>query len=101
LRIGRTSHSFSSNSKRAGEWVYANGDKSKDKFDQKLHFRMTLPSYKGDSSWVEEKIIKLKECLDGDTIPEGETECDYCKYRESVTIAIKWGRGNPSWTVNS
>lgn len=63
-----------------GYFVYCNGDTDKAAFDAKLEFAITIIPYKGDDSWIEGKIIELHKCLNSDTIPEANPDCDYCTY---------------------
>ena len=70
-----------------GYFVYCNGDTEKEKFDAKLEFELTLIPYKGNDSWVEEKVIEAHKCLNSDTIPEASTECDYCAYIREINTA--------------
>lgn len=67
-----------------GYWVYANGDKSRERFDATMHFRMTVIAYEGSDNWVETRIQEIKKCLDGNTIPEANSECAYCAYRAAA-----------------
>jgi len=67
-----------------GYFVYCNGRKDRKAFDGKLEFDIKLIPYKGDSRWVEEKIIKAKECLMGNKVPQMAEDCDFCRYREEV-----------------
>lgn len=64
-----------------GYWVYANGDKSRERFDATMHFRMTVIPYIGADDWVESCILKIKKCLDDDMMPVSNEECSYCAYR--------------------
>jgi hypothetical protein len=63
-------------------FVYANGRADKDSFDGKLEFDITILPYEGDDSWVDGALIKIKECLDAEVIPESGALCEFCKYRE-------------------
>ncbi|HEU0080489.1 MAG TPA: PD-(D/E)XK nuclease family protein [Candidatus Paceibacterota bacterium] len=65
-----------------GYFVYANGLRDRKAFDGKLEFDVTLISYTGDDGWVEEAIMKAKECLDGEKLPEPSQYCEYCNYRK-------------------
>ncbi len=67
-----------------GYFVYANAGKDKKAFDGVLEFEVTLIAYKGDSSWIEETLTKIKTCLDGTDLPAKAENCDYCIYRETV-----------------
>lgn len=72
-----------------GYFVYVNGRKDKEAFDGKLEFDVNLIAYKGKDKWVEEVILDIKKCLDGDDIPENNPECEYCKYRTDAGNAFK------------
>ncbi|HXK52715.1 MAG TPA: PD-(D/E)XK nuclease family protein, partial [bacterium] len=63
-----------------GYFVYCNGNTDLEAFDAKLEFDVTLISYTGDDSWVEQTIFDIKKCLDSDKIPESAPDCDYCAY---------------------
>lgn len=63
-----------------GYFVYCNGQTDREAFDGKLEFDITLIPYTGNDSWVEKAIIDAHKCLNGDTIPTGKPECDYCRY---------------------
>jgi CRISPR/Cas system-associated exonuclease Cas4 (RecB family) len=67
-----------------GYFVYVNGKKDKEAFDGKLEFDVTLIAHKGNDSWVEKTLTKIKICLDDTRIPNHSKECDYCKY----TVAL-------------
>ena len=68
-----------------GYFVYCNGKKDRKAFDGKLEFDIVLIPYKGNDDWVEEKIVKARECLMGDNIPEMAGDCDFCRYRREIT----------------
>ncbi len=67
-----------------GYFVYANASKDKKAFDGQLEFEVTLVPYKGNDSWVEPTLLKIKECLDSNKLPAVGDGCDYCVYREMV-----------------
>jgi CRISPR/Cas system-associated exonuclease Cas4 (RecB family) len=70
-------------------FVYANGDTERGEFDDKLVFDTRVIPYKGDASWVEPTLKKIKKCLDSDKVPESGADCDYCAYREAVASVLK------------
>ncbi len=72
-----------------GYFVYCNGKTDAIKFDGKLEFDITLIPYIGDDSWVEPKILEIKELLDGNEIPKENPDCDYCAYREEINKTVK------------
>lgn len=66
-------------------WVYANGDKSAERFDATLKFRMTVIPYQGNDGWIENTIIQAKSCLDSEKIPESSPTCNYCTYVQDLS----------------
>ncbi len=72
-----------------GYFVYTNGRLDLDGFYNKLEFLTKIINYKGDDSWVEPTIVKLKECMDGE-MPEVGTAamggpCEHCTYARART----------------
>ena len=67
-----------------GYFVYCNGRTDLDKFDAKLEFDLTLIPYEGDDNWVEGTIHDIHKCLNSNTIPEADEDCDFCTYRQDV-----------------
>ena len=69
-----------------GYFVYATGWKGAGKiFNHKLEFKTTIIPYKGDASWVEPTIMKIKETLDSGEVPPSKEDCKYCGYRRLIT----------------
>lgn len=62
-------------------FVFANAQKTNEKFDGKLEFAVDIIPHEGKDSWVESTIEKIRACLDSDTIPDYTKDCDHCKYR--------------------
>lgn len=71
-----------------GYFVYANGQRDKEAFNNRLEFETTLIPYEGDDSWVEKTLTDIKKCVDGKTIPHAGEDCDYCKYKDAVTDVL-------------
>ncbi len=67
-----------------GYFVFANAGKNRLKFDGRLEFDLTILSHKGDASWVEPTLHKIKKTLESNKLPERGIECEYCLYRESI-----------------
>ena len=67
-----------------GYFVYVNGKTDRKAFDGKLEFDVKLIAYKGNSSWIEDTLIKIKKTLESDEIPQSGEDCDYCRYIEAV-----------------
>ena len=67
-----------------GYFVYCNGKKNNDAFNEKLEFDVTLIPYEGNDLWVEQSINDSHACLIGDNVPSANKDCDYCSYRVAV-----------------
>jgi len=79
---------------KTGYFVYANGDASKDGFNDRVEFRTHVFPHVGDDSWVEDTLQKMKECMEGDIPAVGTAamggECDFCAYaRERTKLTLK------------
>ncbi|MDD4607256.1 MAG: PD-(D/E)XK nuclease family protein [Patescibacteria group bacterium] len=72
-----------------GYFVYCNGRTDTEAFDARLEFDVTLVPYKGDDSWVDKAILDAYECLMSNQIPESNSECDYCLYRQTIQKYLK------------
>ena len=73
-----------------GYFVYANGRMDLPAFDNKVEFRVKVIPHIGDDSWVEPTILKMKQCMDSDTMPPvGESimggPCEFCTYARRRT----------------
>lgn len=67
-----------------GYFVYCNGKKDRDAFNGVLEFDIKVIGYTGDSSWVDEAILEIKDCLDSDFIPDYTDDCDFCKVQKKL-----------------
>ncbi|HSW79015.1 MAG TPA: PD-(D/E)XK nuclease family protein [Candidatus Babeliales bacterium] len=73
-----------------GYFVYTNGRLDLDGFYDKVEFKTKIITYEGNATWIEPAIIKLKQCLEGDEIPEVGTaamggSCEFCSYARART----------------
>ncbi len=66
-----------------GYFVYCTGKMDREAFDKRIEFDVNLIPYTGDDSWVEPTLLKIKKCLESDTIPETGKSCDWCRYVEA------------------
>lgn len=66
-----------------GYFVYCTGKMDRKAFDKKIDFDINLIEHKGDDSWVEPTLFKIKECLERTTIPKTGKDCDWCAYWKS------------------
>ena len=64
-----------------GYFVYCNGMKNKERFDEKLDFEISLLDYTGDDSWIEKTLSDLIDLLNQKIVPKYTENCDYCKYQ--------------------
>jgi len=65
-------------------FVYSNGLKTSESFDNTLKFETTLIPCVGSHDWIEPVLNDIKKCLDSDVYPASGSSCEYCKYREAV-----------------
>ena len=73
-----------------GYFVYTNGRMDLDGFNDRLEFRTKLIPYTGSDAWVEPTLLKMKACLNNDTMPPvGDAamggECNFCSYARART----------------
>jgi hypothetical protein len=66
-----------------GYFVYCTGIMDREAFDKRIDFDVNLIAYKGNDSWVEKILFKIKECLENKKIPEASDDCDWCLYWNS------------------
>lgn len=67
-----------------GHFVFANAGRNRPEFDGRLEFEVQIISHRGDDSWVEPTIFKIKKCLDSNEIPPSGENCEYCEYRKLI-----------------
>lgn len=63
-----------------GYFVYCNGIKQKDRFDERLDFKISLLNYTGNGNWIENTLFDLHKTLNSNSIPNHNQNCDYCNY---------------------
>jgi hypothetical protein len=68
-----------------GYFVYCNGIRQSERFDEKLEFKVHLLDYTGDDSWIENTLSDLIVNLNQDSIPDFNPDCEYCKYQIKTT----------------
>ena len=57
-----------------------NGEKTNNSFENKIDFKTTLIPYTINTSWIEPKLIEMKEVLNLDSPPNIEPTCEKCAY---------------------
>lgn len=78
-----------------GYFVYTNGRVDVDGFFDTLQFKTKLIPYTGSDAWVEPVLLKMKACMDNETMPPMGDDimggpCSYCAYakaRTELTVA--------------
>ena len=65
---------------RRGWFVYCNGRRDLDAFDNRLEFRVKMIPYDGDDSWVEPVLLQIRETLAAPQAPAPEEGCEYCVF---------------------
>jgi CRISPR/Cas system-associated exonuclease Cas4 (RecB family) len=72
-----------------GYFVYATGDMNADGFNDVVAFTTHVFPHVGSDAWVEETLIKMKECLEGDMPEMGVSAmggpCEFCTYARART----------------
>jgi hypothetical protein len=66
-------------------FVYVNGDRSREGFEGKLAFTTTVIPYIGNDDWVDDALREAKLCLNRDTPPAANPECEWCAYRKAAS----------------
>ena len=57
-----------------------NGEKTNNKFEDKIDFKTTLVPYAVNTSWIEKKLYEMKEVLNLDGPPGIDPSCEKCAY---------------------
>lgn len=72
-----------------GYFVYTNGRMDLDGFFNRVEFKTKLIPYTGNDDWVEPTLLDMKNCMDGDMPPMGESimggPCEFCTYAKERT----------------
>jgi hypothetical protein len=67
-----------------GYFVYCNGIRQKERFDEKLNFYVYLLDYNGNDNWIEETLSNLVETIKRDEIPNYTEGCEHCVYQKKT-----------------
>lgn len=65
-------------------WVYCNGIKDGETFENCLHFKTVLIEHPVDTTWIESKLMEAHQCLNQSKPPARTDNCQFCKYLTSV-----------------
>jgi len=69
-----------------GYFVYCNGRKDNEAFNNVLEFNIMIIPYESDDSWVEPSVKKAYQCLTSDNIPEANPDCEHCSYVKTAHL---------------
>lgn len=69
-----------------GYIVFANADREKEAFDRALHFTLSIALHTLNTSWIDEALVAVRECLDSDVPPPSTNECVWCQYRNDAYV---------------
>ena len=67
-----------------GYFVYCNGIREKERFDEKLDFEIYLLDYTGNNEWIEKTLSSLLVTLIGNEIPNYTEGCEHCAYQKKT-----------------
>ena len=67
-----------------GYFVYCNGDRSAQGFDGVVRFKVSLIAYTGNDGWVDDALIRARQCLDANHAPEPGPDCKQCLYVNDI-----------------
>ena len=67
-----------------GYFVYCNGDRSQDRFDGVVRFKVSIIPYTGNAAWVEPALMAARSCLEADTPPPATQGCEQCAYLDDI-----------------
>jgi hypothetical protein len=63
-----------------GWFVYCNGRRDLEAFDNRLEFRVKMIPYDGDDSWIEPVLLEIRATLDAPQAPAPVEDCEYCQF---------------------
>ena len=67
-----------------GYLVYANADKSRADFDDRLEFETTIVPVETSVAWIGSTLQDIKTCLEQKDVPVTGDSCEYCPYRAAA-----------------
>ncbi|MBS0649546.1 MAG: PD-(D/E)XK nuclease family protein, partial [Verrucomicrobia bacterium] len=69
---------------KTGYFIYCNGDDSKNEFNNKLEFSISVLPYEGDDTWLEPTLLQIRTCLERNLCPPSNKDCPFCRYRQAA-----------------
>ena len=70
-----------------GWFVYCNGRRDLDSFDNRLEFRVKMIPYDGDDSWIEPTLAEIRGTLIASKPPDFQKGCEYCAFAANAAKA--------------
>ncbi len=67
-----------------GWFVYCNGRRDLDAFDNRLEFRVKMIPYDGNDAWVEPVLLEIRDTLDAPAPPPPGDGCEYCVFAQKA-----------------
>jgi RecB family exonuclease len=67
-----------------GYFVYCNGDRSQERFDGVVRFKVSIIPYAGKTDWVEPTLMAARACLDAASPPSATAGCEQCAYLNDI-----------------
>ena len=64
-----------------GWFVYCNGKRDADAFNDKVEFTVKLLPYDGSDNWIDDALVDARDTLTNNQLPPPTEACDYCVYR--------------------
>lgn len=61
-------------------FLLANGIKNVPMFNGRLEFDLEIIPYQVNTDWIEPALVRVKECLMSDTLPDASKDCAHCDY---------------------
>jgi PD-(D/E)XK nuclease superfamily len=63
-----------------GWFVYCNGRRDRERFDNRLEFRVKMIPYDGDDGWIEPALAEIRGTLVAAQPPAAGDDCEYCEF---------------------
>jgi hypothetical protein len=70
-----------------GWFVYCNGRRDLDAFENRLEFRVKMIPYDGDDSWIEPTLAEIRGTLIASKPPDFQKGCEYCAFAANAAKA--------------
>jgi hypothetical protein len=68
-----------------GHFVYCDGDRSQDRFDGAVRFKVSVICYTANTQWVDRTLLAARACLKCDSAPTPSENCEQCAYLDDIS----------------